>query len=41
MILAVGKGELDCCIICLNKPEDPVINSCLHIFCRSCNIRQI
>ena len=35
------RDEIQNCPVCLNEVEDGVITSCLHIFCRTCAIRQI
>ena len=37
----IKSKQLECCLICFNEPEDPVITYCVHIFCKSCAIRQI
>jgi hypothetical protein len=37
----IEGNELENCPVCLGDVEDPVITTCLHIFCRTCAIRQI
>jgi hypothetical protein len=41
IVTKVERGEMDTCPVCLGEVEDPVVTSCLHIFCRTCAIRQI
>ena len=33
---ASGANDLEICALCRDPPEDPVVASCTHIFCRMC-----
>lgn len=41
MLAKINNREFENCLVCLNEVEDPVITACLHIFCKTCAIRQI